>query len=101
MIIAPRIKKTIFLGGCLRAISVAASRPPATIFRYFPSLSCFLSDTCYAGRSCGFGVAGSGGRCFFMKTLRLGWMIMGLAVAALESEPAELDNRVRQLTAKF
>src|SRR5580700_3524209 len=101
MIIAPRIKKTIFLGACLRPISAAASRPPANIFRYFPSLSCFLSGTCYAGRPCRFCVAGNGGRCFFMKTLMLSLMIMGLAGAALAIEPAELDNRVRELTAKF
>ncbi|HZQ45762.1 MAG TPA: lipid-binding SYLF domain-containing protein [Verrucomicrobiae bacterium] len=36
-----------------------------------------------------------------MKTIMLGFLMLGFAVAALAVEPAELDARVRTLTAKF
>jgi lipid-binding SYLF domain-containing protein len=36
-----------------------------------------------------------------MKTFMLGLMIVGLAGAALAIEPAQLDDRIRTLTAKF
>lgn len=38
---------------------------------------------------------------FIMKTMIIGLMMMGLAGAALAIEPAQLDNRIRELSAQF
>src|SRR5579871_3460848 len=48
-----------------------------------------------------FCIRGGNGRYFYMKTILLGFIMLGFVGTALAVDRVELDNRVRTLTAKF